>query len=281
MPEGHTLYRLATALTGSFGGRRVRVGSPQGRFADSAALLDRSLLRGAEAAGKHLFIQFSAGRWLHVHLGLYGTFEVVAGPAPAPRGAVRLRLSTASSYADLRGPTACELQTGAQREAVLSRLGPDPLRPDVDPELAWRRISSSSRPVAGLLMDQNVIAGVGNVYRAELLFRHRIAPHRQGRDLSRSEWEAMWMDLVALMHDGVRTGRVDTVRDAHLPAVMGRQPRVDDHGGEVYVYRRAGQPCHVCAEALATELLDGRNLFWCPRCQSDGRSSAAGRPRPG
>jgi endonuclease-8 len=122
--------------------------------------------------------------------------------------------------------------------------------------------------VAALLMDQKVLAGVGNVYRAEVLFRHGIAPHREGRSLSRAEWDAVWADLVALMREGVRLGRIDTVRPEHTPEAMGRPPRVDDHGGEVYVYRRAGLPCHVCASPVATETHAARNLFWCPGCQA-------------
>ena len=77
----------------------------------------------------------------------------------------------------------------------------------------------------------------------------------------------MWQDLVQLMHEGVRTGRIDTVAPEHEPEVMGRPPRVDDHGGEVYVYRRSGQPCLVCATPVATAPVAGRNLFWCPQCQ--------------
>jgi formamidopyrimidine-DNA glycosylase len=78
------------------------------------------------------------------------------------------------------------------------------------------------------------------------------------------------------MHEGVRTGRIDTVRPEHLPEAMGRAARVDDHGGEVYVYRRTGQPCHVCGRPVRTAVLDGRNLFWCSHCQPTFRSRAVG-----
>jgi formamidopyrimidine-DNA glycosylase len=128
-------------------------------------------------------------------------------------------------------------------------------------------------------MDQGVLAGVGNVYRAELLFRHRIHPLRPGRTLRRGQWEAMWCDLVELMAAGVRTGRIDTVRPEHTPEVMGREPRRDDHGGEVYVYRRDGRACHVCGARVRTEVLAGRNSFWCPRCQPVFRSRARGGDR--
>jgi endonuclease VIII len=277
MPEGHTLHRLAAEIDTAFGGRRVRTDSPQGRFAASAALLDGTLLRGAEAFGKHLFLRFSRGRWVHVHLGLYGTLLVAAAPAPEPRGAVRLRVYNRAAYADLRGPTICSLVTEQQRDRVLDRLGPDPLRPQADSaERAWGRVSRSRTPVGVLLMQQDVVAGVGNVYRAEVLFRHGVDPQLPGRDLDRATWTALWDDLVELMSDGVRTGRIDTVLPEHAPEATGRAPRVDDHGGEVYVYRRAGMPCLVCGTPVATQPVAGRNLFWCPSCQFADGGSARG-----
>ncbi|AIY18512.1 Fpg/Nei family DNA glycosylase [Pimelobacter simplex] len=277
MPEGHTLHRLAGELTTVFGGHQVQVGSPQGRFADSAAHLDGTRLLDAEAWGKQLFVRFEGERFVHVHLGLYGTFEVRADvpEIPLPIGQVRLRLARPGAYGDLRGATTCALVTAAERAAVVAKAGPDPLRADADPDRAWARISRSSAPIGTLLMDQTVLAGVGNVYRAEVLFRHRIHPLRPGRTLRVSQWRAIWDDLVVLMAEGVRSGRIDTVRPEHTPEAMGRAPRVDDHGGEVYVYRRTGQPCHVCGGAVRTEVLGGRNLFWCPRCQPTFRSRAA------
>ncbi len=280
MPEGHTLHRLARDLTSAFAGRRVRVSSPQGRFADSAALLDGEVLVGAEAWGKQLFVEFPGERYVHIHLGLIGRLDVRVDQdeVPPPVGQVRLRLATSTpqgaAYADLRGATACELWTRAQRDAVIARSGPDPLRADADPGRAWARISRSGTPVGGLLMDQQVLAGIGNVYRAELLFRHRMHPLRPGRTLRVGQWQAMWDDLVVLMTEGVRTGRIDTVRPEHTPEAMGRPPRRDDHGGEVYVYRRTGQPCLVCGRLVRTEVLQGRNLFWCARCQPVFRSRA-------
>ena len=281
MPEGHTLRRLADDLAAAFAGRSVRVASPQGRFAAEAALLDGTVLGSADSAGKHLFLAFAADRVVHVHLGLIGTFWIGEGAAPAPVGQVRLRLTAGDdgrgpAYAELRGATRCALVTPRERDDVIDRLGPDPLRPDADPGRAWARIGSSRRPIGDLLMDQAVVAGVGNVYRAEVLFRHRIHPLRPGRTLRRSQFQAMWDDLVVLMAEGVRVNRIDTVRAEHLPEAMGREPRKDDHGGEVYVYRRHGQECHVCGTRVRTEVLAGRNLFWCPRCQPKFRSRARG-----
>ncbi len=281
MPEGHTLHRLATALGDAFAGHPVRVSSPQGRFADSAALLDGRTVEAAESWGKHLFVHFAQDELVHVHLGLYGRFDVHrdAMEVPAPVGQVRLRLLRAdvgahgtASYADLRGATACELLVPEQRDALVARLGPDPLRPDADPDRAWVRIRRSRAPIAGLLMDQTVISGIGNVYRAELLHRHRVDPFRPGRTVQAGRWAAMWKDLVALMAEGVRTGLIDTVRPEHLTdeehEIQG--PR----RGHSYVYRRAGEPCRVCGTRVRTRELQGRNLYWCAKCQPRFRSRA-------
>ena len=280
MPEGHTLRRLADDLDAAFAGRRVAATSPQGRFAVEAAELDGTTLVGADSAGKHLFVEHDGERFVHVHLGLYGSFDVHASVSDVepPRGAVRLRLvahdELGTAYADLRGATQCELVGAEGRDKVLARLGPDPLRADADPDLAWGRISRSPRAIGDLLMDQAVLAGVGNVYRAEVLFRHRIHPLRPGRTLRVGQWRAMWDDLVVLLRAGVAAGRIDTVRPEHTPEAMGRPPRTDGRGGEVYVYRRTGQPCLVCGATVRTDVIVGRNVFWCPRCQPVFRSRA-------
>lgn len=268
MPEGHTIHRLAALHRRMFGGAVVRAESPQGRFAAGALRIDGRVLQETDAHGKHLLLGFDDDRWLHIHLGIYGKYTFGPVPAPAPTGVVRLRLSDAEEYADLRGPATCELLDPAEKKALHSRLGPDPLRADADPELAWRRIGRSRTSVGVLLMDQSVVAGVGNIYRAEALFRQGVDPSLPGRDLTRERWEAIWADLVLLLAEGVRVGRIDTVRPEHTPEAMGRPPRVDGHGGEVYVYRRSGMPCLVCGTEVVTGVLSGRNLFWCPRCQA-------------
>src|SRR3954449_11177088 len=214
MPEGHTLYRLAREQTRLFVGRPVHVTSPQGRFAAGAALLDGRGLEGVVSHGKHLFAAFGPDI-LHVHLGLYGSYATGTGVAPAARGALRMRWEGPGPdgtgvWADLRGPTACEVLAAPEVATILARLGPDPLRPRADPLAAHRRIARSRAAIGVLLMDQSVLAGVGNVYRAELLFRHGVSPFRPGRALDGGTWARMWTDLGALMRAGGPMGRVGT-----------------------------------------------------------------------
>jgi endonuclease VIII len=264
MPEGHTLHRLARLHQRRYKGKPVEVSSPQGRFAAGASLVDGRVLVRAEAYGKHLFHVYGRDLTVHVHLGLIGAFTEAALPVLDPVGQVRMRMVGPTHWTDLRGPNTCEVLTAPEVAAIKARLGADPLRKDADPDAAYRRISRSKVAIGALLMDQTVVAGVGNVYRAEILFRHRVHPLREGRAVDRELWQSMWDDLVALMRYGVRTGRIDTVLPQHSPEVTGRAPRHDRHGGEVYVYRRTGLPCLVCGTPVAMAELAGRNLYWCP-----------------
>lgn len=272
MPEGHTLHRLARRQQRFFGGQRVRVTSPQGRFSQEAGRLDGLVFRRAEAWGKHLIHRYTSDRlgpvdsglMVHVHLGIYGAFSEEPTPMAQPVGQVRMRIEGSDVGTDLRGPAACELYTPADLDALVARLGPDPLRGDADPELAWRTISTSRRAIGALLMDQKVLAGVGNVYRAEVLFRAGIDPHRPGTTISRAEFDDLWADLLFLMPIGVRRGKMHVIRpddDHGAPSYAVDRPRT-------YVYRRAGEACRVCGNPIALQEMESRNLFWCPTCQS-------------
>ncbi|MGL5247428.1 MAG: Fpg/Nei family DNA glycosylase [Brooklawnia sp.] len=267
MPEGHVIHRLAVRLDEQFAGRQVGVSSPQGRFAAAAELLDGTRLVGSEAVGKHLLIDFEDARTVWVHLGLIGRFSFGPDAAPTKPATLRLRISAAGRAADLRGPQWCRLIDPVERAEVIESAGPDPLRPDADPQRAWLKLQATRRPIGVLLMDQAVFAGVGNIFRAEVLFRHGIDPALPANQLPRAAFEAVWVDLVRLMSYAVATGRIDTVHPEHTPTAMGRPARVDAHGGEVYVYRRRGEPCLVCGTEVAGQVMAGRNLYWCPSCQ--------------
>ncbi len=267
MPEGHVIHRLADALTESFAGEPVTVTSPQGRFAVEAARLDGGVLTGAEAVGKHLFVAFDVPEpaLVHIHLGLIGRLNI--GPGDPSSGQIRLRISDGVTTANLHGPQWCRAVTHAEYLDVLAASGPDPLRPDADPGAGYVRLHRSGKSIAALLMDQRIAGGVGNIFRAEVLFRNRLRPDTPGRDIDRRTWQVIWDDLVFLMRNAVAVGHIDTVRPEHMPEVQGRPPRDDPHGGEVYVYRRAGDPCLVCGRPVRTTILEGRNLYWCGNCQ--------------
>ncbi|WP_457962647.1 Fpg/Nei family DNA glycosylase [Arthrobacter sp. D1-29] len=294
MPEGHSVRRLARQFADVFCGERLAVSSPQGRFAAGAALLDGHTLTDSRAHGKHLFLHFDHARVLHVHLGLYGAWDFGGdasfrgassigaprkvgereifddgGPAeysgpPDPRGAVRVRLVSAHGWADLRGATTCAAITEDEAATVLARLGPDPLRNlPADRERFVAGLQSRKAPIAGLLMDQKVIAGVGNVYRAEVLFRQRLNPWRAGNELSVPAAGQLWDDTAAVMSDGVRDGRIITTPAAYWGDGDGLPAGDAAH----YVYKRQGLPCRVCGEPVALAELTGRKLYWCPGCQ--------------
>jgi endonuclease-8/formamidopyrimidine-DNA glycosylase len=187
-----------------------------------------------------------------------------AGP-PEPVGAVRVRLVGGHGWADLRGATTCAAITGAEAAAVLARLGPDPLRNlPGDRDVFAATLAGKRTPVASLLMDQKVIAGVGNVYRAELLFRQRLNPWLPGAGLSPEAARRLWDDTVAMMSDGVRDGRIITTP----PPYWGGAPDVLPEPEEAhFVYRRHGQDCRDCGTAVALTELGARKLYWCPQCQ--------------
>jgi endonuclease-8 len=268
VPEGHTIHRLAARHNELFAGTTVRAASPQGRFAAGAAAVDGLLFKEATAHGKHLLHRYAEAKTVHMHLGLYGKFTDGDAAAPPPVGEIRLRLWNGAHWLDLRGPAACELLDPPGVDALLARLGPDPLRDDAEPDAAYARIARSAKPVAALLLDQSIVAGAGLIFVLETLFRAGVDPTRPGRSIDASTFRALWTDLRALMAEAVRRGRIDTVHTAHTPEAMRRAPRVDRHGGEVYVYRRPGQPCLVCGDEVRRGTLAGRNLYWCGACQT-------------
>lgn len=294
MPEGHTLFRLAADLDHAFAGLVVTASSPQGRFAAGADLVNGTVLEQATSWGKHLFLEFPSERWVHVHLGLIGTFAVgrrgadgttaaepsapgESRPDPPIVGQVRLRLLNDAWVADLRGPNVCAVLSGDEVAAILDRLGPDPLRdPDdggdgshADTAQAWAKIHRSGKTIAELLMDQSVLAGVGNVYRCEVLFRNRVHPMRTGKQLRSASWDAIWADLRRLMPLGVATGRIVTIADQveDITTALGRGDPVDLDERESYVYRRAGEACLICGSRVRSAPIAGRTLYWCGNCQ--------------
>lgn len=338
MPEGHSVHRIARQFERNFIGKSVAASSPQGRFAEGAALLDGREAVSVKAVGKQMFLETEGDLWLRVHLGLYGAWdfagEIVIDPtiasangrmgqtnqrgteldapmlddAPildsagenslasigAPRrtrvhvrmseqtkglagegsvwpppivGQVRLRLMTDITAADLRGPTACVLQTPDEMLQSVAKLGPDPLvgDPIANEERFVQAVRKKSTPIALLLMDQSVVSGIGNVYRAEMLYRARLNPHAPGRGVPEEIVRQLWHDWVRLLIIGVETGQMMTMDDLSPTEYRAAMASRDDRH---WVYHRAGLPCRVCGTEIALEEIGARKLYWCPRCQA-------------
>ncbi|MEJ8282046.1 Fpg/Nei family DNA glycosylase [Pseudonocardia spirodelae] len=268
MPEGHTVHRLARLQRRRYAGRPVAVSSPQHRFTTGAEVVDGRVLVDVQAHGKHLFQHYGPDTTVHVHLGLWGRFANRRLPEQPPRGQVRMRIVGETHYADLRGPAACELLDDVGVKELRARLGEDPLRDDADPGRVRARFARSRAPLAALLMDQSVIAGIGNVFRAETLFRTGLDPMTPARDLDDRSFELLWDDLSQMLRDGERRGRIETLRPEHDPALLAPPDRGSVCASVVYAYRRTGQPCLVCATPIAHAEVRNRNLFWCPGCQT-------------
>jgi endonuclease VIII len=261
VPEGHTLHRLARDHTGLFRGEVVSVSSPQGRFADGAARVDGQRLQRVSAYGKHLFYEWGTGDVVHVHLGLFGKFFTHAAPAPPPRETVRMRLTGSAHAVDLIGATECTLTDPTGVSAILGRLGPDPLRRDGDPERAWPKLQRRASPIGMALMDQTVVAGVGNVYRAESLFVHGIHPEVPARLVTHDQWLALWTTLQTWLRQGVRDRVIITVPRAEL----GRPRGTIGRGEALWVYKQ--ERCRRCGTAIRRWDLGGRWAYACETCQ--------------
>ena len=257
MPEGHTIHRAARDQNSVLAGQVLAVSSPQGRFAEGAAHLDGRRCHSVEAYGKHLVYRFEGDEALHIHLGLFGRIRQRKLPLEEPRGAVRVRLVGTTHMVDVNGPTICELLDPPGLLSLLGRIGPDLLRPDADPDLAYRRITRSSAPIGRLIMDQSVMAGIGNIYRTEILWRQGIHPKTPGSALDRAAFDRIWNDATRLLSIGVERNAIVTV--------SGAGPSGSRYRERVNIFKKTNCPkCHGPIQRLE---LDGRWAFVCTACQ--------------
>lgn len=224
-----------------------------------------------DAAGENSLSSIGAPRRARVHVRMSeqttGLPDEDPDFPPPVVGQVRLRLLTDRTCADLRGPTACQVQTPDEVVASIAKLGPDPLVGDPgDGEERFVAVTARKPTAIGLLlMDQAVVSGIGNVYRAELLFRARLNPHTPGRDVPIELLRELWRDWVGLLAIGVETGQMMTMDDLSPEDYRRAMAHRDDRH---WVYHRAGLPCRVCGTNIVMEEAAGRKLYWCPSCQA-------------
>jgi endonuclease-8 len=255
MAEGDTILRAARRLEGALGGQALAVRAPGGRGqAAGIERLDGRRLEQVEARGKHLLLHFD-GLVLHSHLGMNGAWHVYRRGAAwrKPAGAAWATLSGEESEAvQFGGPTLRVLsESQLRRDPILSRLGPDVLAPDFDPAAAAERLRASpDRELGEALLDQRLLAGVGNIFKSEACFAARTDPWRRLGEFTDDELRATLEAARRLMLESVAKGR---------PPVA--------------VYRRAGRPCPACGTSLVARGQGdaNRRTYWCPSCQAGTR----------
>lgn len=251
MAEGDTVLRAARRLEAALAGEAlgVRAPNPRGRVG-GVEQLDGRTLDGVESRGKHLLLGFG-DLVLHSHLGMSGSWRVhrPGGDFGRPAGSAWAILSgSENEAAQFGGPTLRVLgRSELARDRMLGRLGPDILAPDLDLAVA----SASLARAVGLqlgeaLLDQRLVAGIGNIFKSEACFAARINPLRGLDGLSPAELGEVLGEARRLMSDAVQRGRPD-------PAV----------------YRRAGRPCPRCGTPIASAGQGdaNRRSYWCPNCQ--------------
>lgn len=252
MPEGDTIHRAAERINVALGGREVELAeapNPRSPLHSRAAELRGRTLEGAEARGKHLLVHFSGDLVLHTHLGMNGKV-FVAADGRLPYGRPWWTLASGRAVAAQTGAKLLRLtpSTRARNDPVLMQLGPDPLRPEFDVATAARRVRElgAGRDIGDAVLDQRIIAGIGNAIRNEALFRARVNPFRKVGELSDGELELVVAENERVMRESL---------------AKGRRPRS--------IYRAGRRGCPSCGGPVSVRGHgdDNRTAYWCPACQ--------------
>ncbi|MBL6601426.1 MAG: Fpg/Nei family DNA glycosylase [Candidatus Puniceispirillum sp.] len=257
MPEGHTIHRAARDHHRIFAGKQLSISSPQGRFAKGAALLSGQQCSCVEAFGKHLIYHFDHSDVLHIHLGLFGRIRKHKLPETEPKGAVRIRLVGDTHVIDINGPTICQILPRQEFLRLINRIGPDVLRSDANPDLVFNRISKSKAPIGRLIMDQSVMAGIGNIYRSEILWRQSIHPETPGNAIGRDMFDRIWNDAKELLAIGVKHNAIITTNTTP-PAKSRYRERVNIFAKTI---------CPTCKGMIRRFEISGRRAYLCETCQ--------------
>lgn len=265
MVEGHGVHRTASAARKKLKGKRFKASSPNGRFTEGAKAVDGKNLTRVEAIGKNLFLFFSGSEGeelvvVHIHFGMAGRCRIAALPGPAATNTTRLELRNDEHDLVVHVSAMTVQFAGIELyEKKYRALGPDPLRDDADPERLWRSLRKSKKSVGEVLMAQELIAGVGNIYRAEILFKARLHPEQPASTLSRPAFLCMWRHSVELLQRGFLTGSILTVDEKDAE-------RLGPPWTRRYIYNQSH--CGECGNrARSWQDKNNRTIYACPFCQ--------------
>jgi formamidopyrimidine-DNA glycosylase len=275
------VHRVAQAHRRALVGKKFKASSPNGRFVDGARAIDDKALARVEAIGKNLFYFFDRGEGgrgggserhghhvMHVHFGMSGRFSVhAASDPPAATPTTRLKLEGHGRVAMLSAMVV-DLMDESGFEAKRVALGQDPLREDACADTLWEKFTASRKSVGLALMDQSMFAGVGNIYRAEILFKAGVHPEQPCRDLDRGAFDSLWRHSVELLQRGYSTGSILTV-DPEEALVLG------EPWTRRYVYNQSS--CGRCGGKVLTWEMANRTVYCCGgSCQKLIESGSSG-----
>jgi endonuclease-8 len=261
VPEGDTIFRTAASLRTWLGDREL-TGARSTSPSVPAHVLVGDRVADVEARGKHLLIRFASGRVLHTHMRMTGSWHVYrAGERwKRPAGGARVVLEAGDRVAVCFDAPVVEL-LAARMEAVhpaLQELGPDILREPFDPTEVVRRARTRlpGTPVGEILLDQRVVAGIGNVYRSECLFLAGLAPDTP-------------LSVVPGDRLLLAVGEAARLMRANAGPAAGARRDVGLGPGRHWVYGRQGRPCRRCGAAVRVARIgrQARTAYWCPSCQ--------------
>jgi endonuclease-8 len=268
MPEGPEIRRVALRLSRALVGKpltEVLIDFPG--LEHAATTLAGSSVVSVTSRGKALLTAFSTGHVLYTHNLLYGRWSIVRRALPASRRRLRVLLRTADVAAALHSATEIALVPAGELSSVpyLARIGPDVIDlPAADLRARLREPGFRGRQLGALLLDQSLVAGIGNYLRAEALFVARLSPAKRPRDLGAAEIRALAKAIHELSNLAVKTAGITLPpRLAARARAAGERRRATRH----YVYGRAGLPCFRCGARIVRADIGGRHLYACPGCQ--------------
>lgn len=261
MVEGHSVHRVASRFRLKFVGRKFAATSPNGRFTSGAKAINRKEFSKIEAVGKNLFAFFGKNRVVHIHFGMSGRWAIFRrSEAPEPSKTTRLVLSNRrlGLEAHLSAMTV-EFGDAEMYETKRGKLGEDPLDDNANVTKLRKRVQSSNKSISKLLMDQGFFAGVGNIYRAEILYCAKMHPEIKGCDLSDDDFNRVWNTAVRLMQIGYKTGRITSLNTTEAKLL-------GDENRRRYVYNQ--EHCFVCGARVSSWQENSRTVWACLTCQS-------------